>query len=145
MALDSQDKRRSVVWTLPVADSSIDANDRRHVPWVYRGPLASGIGLFKDTHVTYVRLDLLKKSDNSTDTYYLGREFWDAGDLYASSPKIYPLLASEPVVRRGVGKHFAKKFRVDIEIHGLSDFDTVGNNFISLLDTHIFTEQDIII
>jgi len=36
MAIDTEDKRRSVVANLPVPDSFIDIGDRRQITWNYR-------------------------------------------------------------------------------------------------------------
>lgn len=40
MPVDDEDKRRSVAGVPMVPDGTIDAEDRRHVSGVYRGPLA---------------------------------------------------------------------------------------------------------
>lgn len=37
MAIDTEDKRRSTLSPLPDADSSINAGDRLHATWNYRG------------------------------------------------------------------------------------------------------------
>lgn len=39
MAIDSEDKRRSALLEgiLPVADGSVDTQDRPHAVWIYRG------------------------------------------------------------------------------------------------------------
>jgi hypothetical protein len=37
MAIDTENKRRSVIYILPIPDGIIDADDRRHVAYIYRG------------------------------------------------------------------------------------------------------------
>jgi hypothetical protein len=39
MAIDTENKRRSVVHVLPVPDSDIDQADRQQVAWIYSGIL----------------------------------------------------------------------------------------------------------
>ena len=41
MAIDTQDKRRSTVAVLPVANSGINVGDRVQVTWNYRGLVTS--------------------------------------------------------------------------------------------------------
>jgi hypothetical protein len=39
MAIDTEDKRRSVAHILPIPDSDIDQADRQQVAWIYSGIL----------------------------------------------------------------------------------------------------------
>lgn len=41
MAIDTENKRRSVVYILPVPDSTIDQADRQQAIWIYSGILAA--------------------------------------------------------------------------------------------------------
>jgi hypothetical protein len=40
MAIDTENKRRSVVHILPIPDADIDQADRQQVAWIYSGILA---------------------------------------------------------------------------------------------------------
>jgi hypothetical protein len=37
MAVDTEDKRRSVLTVLPIPNADVDAGDREQVAWLYRG------------------------------------------------------------------------------------------------------------
>lgn len=40
MAIDTENKRRSIARVLPIPDSNIDQADRQQVTWIYSGILA---------------------------------------------------------------------------------------------------------
>jgi hypothetical protein len=40
MAIDTENKRRSIIYVLPIPDSNIDQADRQQVAWIYSGILA---------------------------------------------------------------------------------------------------------
>ncbi len=44
MAIDTENKRRLIAFALPVADGTIDANDRSHIAWHYFGLIATADG-----------------------------------------------------------------------------------------------------
>lgn len=55
MAIDTQNKRRSVVHVLPVPDGSITAPDRVQVAWIYSGiTIAGPLALLFPDNAAYV-------------------------------------------------------------------------------------------
>jgi hypothetical protein len=90
--------------------------------------------------VWVVTIELKLKSDPSTTTtYYLSRQYYDAGALYTSSPVIYPLLAGEPddlILDRGVGREIAVLYEPEVSLYGKMCLDDYGKSFFDLAELY---------
>jgi hypothetical protein len=55
MAIDTHDKRRSVIGVMPVADGVIDTQDRPHIAGLYRGIVITPLVLLANMIVTFFK------------------------------------------------------------------------------------------
>lgn len=104
------------------------------------------MSLFNDQTVWVVKITLAKKDNSGTATYYLGHEYYDEGELYTSSPVIYPLLAGgidSMQVERAIGREIAILTQPNIQIHGKACLDDYGKSFFDLGQTYSLQEAQV--
>lgn len=154
MAVDDRNKRGSAIGigpaspVLPNPDGAVDAGDRAQLAHAYRGFFSSTVvsgtnTLFPDTDVEVVKLTLKSKTGGSPATYYLSRDHFYAGALYASSPMIYPLLAASPTTAQEVGRYVAVRSDTAIQVYGKSDFTKKGYTFADTLQDYEFHDAQV--
>lgn len=100
--------------------------------------------LFEEIEIEVIKATFTLKSDGVTQvTYYFSQDFWDAGSVYTTNPAFYPLLASSPSIKRGVGINVAIKYDVSISLLGNSDFINKDSDLVDFLKLYEIHNSDI--
>lgn len=99
--------------------------------------------LFIEQVIDVVKVVLKIKNNGGTTTYYLGRRFYDANEIYSGSPVVYPLLSDSPVCVRSVGRQVAILHNVSVNIYGKNYLTKVGESFCDLIDSHDFVSSTV--
>lgn len=142
MAIDSANKRYSLLKALPVPDGSLDsAPDRLQLLGLYSGFSMAVVAppqstVYVERVVEVVMLVLPRKSGSGSDTFYVGHEYWDAGTLYSGSPVVYPVVGDVVTTPRGVDRVQALRSDVSIGVFGKSHLNEYGKSFLDLVKTH---------
>lgn len=87
-----------------------------------------------DYDVDMVTLTLQKKDGTGSTSWNLATEYFAASAL-DSRPNavVYPVLASVPQVKRGVGNVMANRYDVTLEIYSKTHFQEYGKGFVDVL------------
>ncbi len=87
-----------------------------------------------DYDVDMVTLTLQKKDGSGSTSWNLATEYFAAGAL-DSRPNavVYPVLASVPQVKRGVGNVMANRYDVTLEVYSKTHFNEYGKGFVDVL------------
>lgn len=94
---------------------------------------------YLDLDIEVVKLTFNHRDDGTTDTVYIGDDYYQANEIYSGSPTVYPLLASRPIAQRGIGLNMGIKFDISLSIYSETTFKVEGQNFLDYLseyDTH---------
>lgn len=76
-----------------------------------------------------IKLTAYKFKDGSSKTEYLSNRYWKAGELYSSSPEIYPMLADPPATLETMGRVFREATDQTVTLFGKSSFKENGVSF----------------
>lgn len=141
MGFDDEKQRRSAIpGGLPIPDGEIDLGDRRDLLGLYVfGDQASGTSqVYEELTVTLIKFTLNKKDGSGTDTFYISKDYYDSGGIYANSPEAFPVLAVDPRLQQSLGRVFGNRHDVSIEVYAHTDFDRFGRSFSDLRDEYEF-------
>lgn len=93
--------------------------------------------LLSDLTVWVVKITLTKRSDATTVDWYFALDYWASGStLFTSNPVIYPLLAAEPIIKRGVGIYAGKKYDVSVDLFAKTNLDKHHVTFLDQLELY---------
>ena len=98
--------------------------------------------LLPEIDVEVVKITLTKKDNSGTTTVYFGLDYWPAGTIYTTNAETYPLLATSPTVRRGVGVYAGIRYDVSIDIYAKTTMSESGKSFFDLLDLYELHNAD---
>ena len=108
--------------------------------------MASVTAAYIDETVWVVEITLKEKAGGGSATYYLGFDYYDTGELYTSSPIIYPLLAGtidSIDIARSVGREVAILHEPRVSIYGKTYLDDYGKSFLDLASLYSFHEAQV--
>lgn len=89
--------------------------------------------LYKSEAAWLIKLTAYKLSDGSSQSYYIAKRHYAAGDLYSGSPEAYPLLASAPGIIESMGRTFGAATDQTLSIFAKSSFMEFGQSFLDEL------------
>jgi len=99
--------------------------------------------VYEEQNIDVVCLALKHRKTGQNLTIYLGREFFDADELYNGSPVVYPLLSESPRWQRGIGTELAIRYDVQIKIYGNTPLFVNGKSFHSLREDYFFQNASV--
>lgn len=101
--------------------------------------------LFLDQDIWLVKLTMTPKVGGSTASYSFTLDWFNANSIYSGSPETYPLLVSNPSIRRSVGIYAGIRNDTTIEIYGKTSMTAKGTSFMDLLETYEIHNSDVVV
>ena len=92
--------------------------------------------LLADLTVWVAKITLPKRDGSGSASYYFAQDYWSTGTLYTSNPVIYPLLAANPKIKRGVGIYAGIRYDVSLALYGKSHLAEHEKSFCDVLELY---------